>query len=93
MILSQAKISNNVFNSTQSYYMSDSGTEASLYKLKNGYSGSFDSGTVLPKDDLFSSMEGDYSSVILGNISGTTTLRIKTIGSYKRTSRNIEIAW
>ena len=93
MILRQIKTANNVANSVQAYYIADSGTEMTLYRVRKD--------TTLPElvsgmdltytENPFYYMGGEYVAKITSIES--STLKIEVLGVCRQTSRAIELSW
>lgn len=87
MTLKQTKITRNIYESVQAYYLADAGTERILYKMKiDGVNPSTDDITLL--NDSIAGVGSFKYNVVL-----SSPLKIKTSGIYKGTSRAIELSW
>ena len=90
-VLKQIKITSNVEQFTQAYFLADTGTEKTLYEIKKGNINLNDFNV---GDDLFG---GSVNITGLGSFSAVmeddSPLVIKIKGVYKDTARAIEISW
>lgn len=85
----QSKTSSSTLNSVQAYYIADTGAENVLYILSQT--------TTLPPEgesvDIDSNLFPGSSCSAVVATSNPTTLKINIIGTYKYTSRAIELFW
>lgn len=87
-----AKVSNGVVNSIQSYYAADTGSENVLHYLATkDPSVELNYGDVITLDNQHSSIGGSSMAVV--SQSDGTTLKIDIVGTYKNTSRAIQLYW
>lgn len=107
MILREIRMANNTADSVQSYYAADSGTEIVLYRIQKQTAPPFLSGTypqyvgdannpIYPGDNDYSiggTDEGRDFGVTIKQDPSTSRLIIDVLGTYKQTSRAIELSW
>lgn len=84
------KVSSGVVNSVQAYYIADAQTENALYKAKADPT-ILDAEGRIYIDDLATSQGGTYM-VVVSEVSATD-LRVDIIGTYRNTSRAIQLFW
>lgn len=84
------KVSSGVVNSVQAYYIADAQTENALYKAKADPT-ILETAGPLYLDNLAASQGGTYVAVV-SEVS-PTDLRVDVIGTYKNTSRAIQLFW
>lgn len=89
LLTRQAKTSSSTLNSVQAYYIADTGAENTLYVLSQT--------TTLPPEGesvgIATNLFPGHSCSAVVAISNPTTLKINIIGTYKYTSRAIELFW
>ncbi|MDD3006895.1 MAG: hypothetical protein PHX30_04960 [Candidatus Pacebacteria bacterium] len=92
-LLKQTKASVGAVSSVQSYYIADSGTENVLYYLSglDPAEPQPTAGTSIVLDNLFVAENGIATAVV--SDASPTTLKIDIIGTYKNTSRAIQLFW
>lgn len=92
-LMKQSKASVSVVNSVQAYYIADTGTENVLYYLAENAEETLTQGEEIPLDNPFVSLGGDYAAYA-SEITGISTLKkIDIVGTYKSTSRAIQLFW
>jgi hypothetical protein len=92
-LMKQSKASLSVANSVQAYYIADTGTENTLYYLNEHAEKTFFKGEEIPLDNLFGSMGGDCAAYA-SEVTGVDILaKIDIVGTYKSTSRAIQLFW
>lgn len=90
-LLKQTKASIGAVSSVQSYYIADSGTENILYYLSGLDPSDQPSVGPIAIDNLFGA-QGGTSSAYVSDVSATV-LKIDIVGTYKNTSRTIQLFW
>lgn len=93
--LKQIKITRNIYQSVQAYYLADTGTEILLYKIRS-------TGEINPVSDsspLISNQGVDLNgnSIDDGFFKVTrekdSPLELRIIGTYKDTARTVQLSW
>ena len=92
-LMKQSKASVSVVNSVQAYYVADTGTENVLYYLSSLTATDPQPTAGIALDNLFGA-QGGTATAYVSEITGASTLkRIDIVGTYKSTSRAIQLFW
>ncbi|MCK4918812.1 MAG: hypothetical protein KAS01_00300 [Candidatus Pacebacteria bacterium] len=88
-LLKQIKTTLNKLHSSQAYYLADTGAEYISYKLIRV--GDLDISSYSDNDEILSEniFNGNYKIIYIESGS----VRVNSIGEYKKTSRNIRLEW
>jgi hypothetical protein len=89
----QSKIAIAAANSVQAYYIADSGAENVLYEISQMADGETLSEGVFAIDPLFTAYGGTSSANVSDTVDTGTQDKIDIIGTYKNTSRAIQLFW
>jgi len=93
-LLRQAKVSSSVVSSVQAYYIADTGTENALFYLSENEEYSPGVGSSVPiNGNLFTPLGGTVRTKVSAKDEGANTLTIDVLGTYKNTSRAIQLFW
>jgi hypothetical protein len=87
-----AKVSNGVVSSVQAYYVADSSSEDVLYQLSDpAFDVDLTTSTPITLDNYFNPQGGNALAFV--SEEGPSTLKVDVIGTYKNTSRAIQLFW
>lgn len=90
----QSKIAIAAANSVQAYYVADSGAEKVLYDISNLPEGTeLSTSTTFELSPLFNASGGSANASVSETVDTGTQDKIDIIGTYRNTSRAIQLFW
>jgi len=94
LVLKQTKVTSNIYNSLQAYYLADTGTEVLIYRinLSIGDPDRIDPGDYNVGDVLLSRTLDSNSSFSVVKTSDSP-LKMRISGVYKNVARAVELSW
>ncbi len=95
MIFKQTKTTKNIYRSTQSYYLADTGAEILLYKTRNTeeINPSSDSSPLISIQGVDFNGNGNDDGFFEVTRENSHPLRLKIVGIYENTARAVELSW
>ena len=95
MVFKQTKITRNVYQSVQAYYLADTGTERLLYKTRNTkeITPSSDSSPLIPNQGVDFDGDGHDDGFFKATREADSPLELKIVGTYRNTARAVELSW
>ena len=95
MTLKQTKITRNIYQSVQAYYLADTGAEILLYKIKgtNEIDAVVGPSPLIPNQGIDLDGDGDLDGFFEATRETDSPLELRIIGTYRDTARTVELSW
>ena len=95
MTVKQTKITRNVYQSVQAYYLADTGAEILLYKVKGTgeINAILDFSPLIPNQGIDFDGDGNDDGFFEASRENDSPLRLRIIGTYRDTARTVELSW
>lgn len=95
MTLKQTKITRNIYQSVQAYYLADSGAEILLYKIKGTgeINAILDFSPLIPNQGIDFDGDGNDDGFFEASRESDSPLELRIIGTYRDTARTVELSW